>query len=163
MIAYCLYKEQKKKYVENLARRYRKISRRSRRVEDFHKDLLNPEQIANFRDAADYRLAAYVKTVSDEAKNEAYREMAFDRERPPHDNGRRDKSKTMSNWIFGVSTSIAATIILGVFVDLDEIFPSIDPFPDEAAEPGVRLMDVPADPFAVEPAAAPLPSNRPVM
>lgn len=163
MIAYCLYKNQKKIYIENLANRYRTIGRRSQRVEVFHKDFFNDNHITDFRDAADLRLTTYIKKFTDEAKNEAYREIASHNIHDQIPDQKNDKSKKINKWIFSVSTSITATIIVGVFVDLDEYFPSIDPFPDAAEEQAELPPAFDADPFDVEPAAPPRQFNLPVM
>lgn len=163
MIAYCLYKQQKQEFVERLAKRYRTISRRSPRVEAFHGDFFHDSQINHLRDIADLRLTTYVKAFTDEAKNEAYREIAVDKGRSVTAGQSSDRSKTVSTWIFGVSTSIAAAIILGVFVDLDEHFPSVDPFPDRIDRQVEALPENEPDIFKVEPAAPPRSSNLPVM
>jgi len=163
MVAYCLYKEQKKKFIENLTHRYKKISRRSRRVEAFHKDFVNKDQISTFRDAAEYRLSAYIKEFADEAKGEAYREIAVDRDHGQLSNAPTGKSKTINNWIIGVSTSMTATLIIGVFVDLDEYFPAVDPFPDHTEQQAKAPPDIDPGVFRIEPAAPPRQSNLPVM
>lgn len=166
MIAYSLYKNQKKIYVENLANRHRTTSRRSRRIEIFHHDFFNDSHVDDLRDAADLRLTTYVKEFTDEAKNEVYRELAQERDCIQAPIDASEKSKTINKWIFGVSTSITATIVLGVLVDLDRYFPSIDPFPDVLERQAETPPTADDDLFKIEPAAPPPPpirSNHPVM
>jgi hypothetical protein len=69
----------------------------------------------------------------------------------------------VSTWIFGVSTSIAGAIILSVFVDLDEHFPSVDPFPDQDQRQAETQPTTELEIFEFEPAAPPSRSNLPVM
>lgn len=163
MIAYCLYKEQKRKYVEGLARRYKKISRRNRRVEDFHQDLVNDDQITNFRDAADLRLTTYVKKIADQAKKEARREIAIEKDYERLSEQAGSSSKTVSKWIFGVSTSIAATIIISMFAGVDDYFLSIFSISNDREQHAEAPPRFDADHFKIEPAAPPERSNLPVM
>ena len=163
MIAYCLYKEQKRKYVEGLARRYKKISRRNRRVEDFHQDLVNDDQIANFRDAADRRLTTYVKKIADQAKKEVRREIAIEKDYERLSEQAGTSSKTLSKWVFGVSTSLAATIIVGMFTGVDDYFSSIFSISNDGEQHAEAPPRFDTNHFKIEPAAPPERSNLPVM
>ncbi len=163
MIAYCLYKEQKRKYVEGLARRYKKISRRNRRVEDFHQDLVNDDQLANFRDAADRRLTTYVKKIVDQAKREARREIAIEKDYERLSEEAGTSSKTVSKWIFGVSTSIAATIIVGMFAGVDDYFSSVFSVSNDREQHAEAPLHFDTEHFRIEPGAPPKRLNLPVM
>ncbi|MDH3662931.1 MAG: hypothetical protein OEU92_23385, partial [Alphaproteobacteria bacterium] len=114
MLAYCLYKKQKKNYVESLVNRFDNLTRRSKRIEEFHNEIFNDQHVDDFRDAADHRLTTYVKKFVDEAIGETYEKIANNQNRDPVNKDKNRQSRMTSAWVLGISTSMTATIILGV-------------------------------------------------